>query len=91
MAATMEAPLRTGTLKHPRIPFCEIREPGTYINMETGSLFRVPEDALNKGHSPVMDIVSKTGPVCYKLCDDPWVPINKARLLAADADIQINF
>ena len=91
MPTTMEAPNLHGTGKYTRVSFGEIHEQGAYVNINTGSLFRVPEDALAKGHSPVIDIVSLTGPMVSKICDDPWVPINRPRQLAADADIQINF
>jgi hypothetical protein len=87
----MEPPTRNRTYRQTRIPFGEIHESGTYVNIDTGSLFRIPEEALAKGRSPVMEIVSLTGPTVSKICDDPWVPISKARQLAADVDIQINF
>jgi len=91
MATMTDMPKAQNIMKFQRIPFGEIHDPGAYVNNYTGSLFRIPEEALVKGHSPVMEIVSLTGPIVTKVCDDPWVPISKARLLAADADIQINF
>lgn len=91
MTTTMEAPTLHGTYRHTRVPFGEIHEPGAYVNIDTGSLFRIPEEALAKGRSPIMEIVSLAGPMVSKVCDDPWVPISKARQLAADGDIQINF
>lgn len=91
MPTTVEAPTLHGSYRHMRMPFGEIHDAGAYVNIDTGSLFRIPDEALSKGHSPVLEIVSLTGPMVSKICEDPWVPINKARQLAADADIQINF
>lgn len=91
MPPTVEAPTLHGVHRHTRIPFGEIHDPGAYVNIATGSLFRIPDEALSKGHSPAIEIVSLTGPMVSKICEDPWVPINKARQLAADADIRINF
>jgi hypothetical protein len=91
MATMIETPKLHNTLRYQRIPFSEIHEVGAYVNIDTGSLFRIPEEALAHGRSPVMEIVSLAGPTVCKVCDDPWVPISKARQLAADGDIQINF
>jgi hypothetical protein len=74
-----------------RLPFDEIREPGCYINNATGHLFRVPTEALAHGRSPLIEIVSKEGSMMTKVCDVPWIPISKARQLAADADLYVNF
>jgi hypothetical protein len=79
------------THKYPRMRFSEIQDQGAYVNLDTGSLFRMPEEALAKGRTPVFEIVSLTGPTVCRICDDPWVPISKARQLAADGDILINF
>jgi hypothetical protein len=87
----MEAPRIQGKQGYARMMFSEVHDCGSYVNVDTGSLFRIPEEALAKGRSPIFEIVSLTGPVVCRLSSDPWVPISKARQLAADADIQINF
>ena len=79
------------TYRISRIPFGEIRDPGCYVNVDTGELLRLPLEVLEKGHSPIFEIVSLTGPMMVKLTDDPWLPIGKARQVAADLDIYVNF
>lgn len=91
MTTATEPPKAFNALRTPRIPFAEIHEPGAYVSNSTGNLFRVPEDSLVHGRSPLIEIVSNTGSMMTKVCDDPWVPISKARQLAADADMFINF
>lgn len=91
MPAISETPRVHKNLLNPRVPFTDIHEPGTYVSISTGNLFRIPEEALAKDRSPVLEIVSETGTMMTKLGDDPWMPISKARQLAADADLCVNF
>lgn len=74
-----------------RLQFAEITSPGSYVFHETGDLCRVPEDALVAGRSPLIDFVSKTPKMVTKISDDPWIPVSKARQLASDADLFIDF
>ena len=71
--------------------FSNLSEAGTYLWNETGHLFRVPEDAVKVGRSPVIEILGKEPIVVTKLSDDPFLTINKARMIAADLDLGINF
>jgi hypothetical protein len=83
---------KTETTHHlTRMPFSEVNREGAYICNETGDLFRVPEDALVSGRSPVLDIVSKKPMMVTQISNDPWLPISRARQLAADADLYIDF
>ncbi len=72
-------------------PFEKITFPGCFVVNRTGDLFRVPGDALAPGHSPVMDIVSKDPWMVTKISSDPYLPLNKARSIAADMDLFVNF
>ena len=74
-----------------RVPFCDLNEPGAYVNERTGELYRVPEDALISGRSPLIEIVSDHPTMMTKLSENAWVPISKARQLAADCDMDIAF
>ena len=73
------------------VPFEEVQTPGCYVAKTTGNLYRIPAEALALGRSPLIEIVSKTGTLMTKIAEDPWVPINKARQLCADADLYPNF
>jgi len=81
---------RTST-PHLRVAFSELSECGAYINENTGALFRVPEEAVVSGRSPLIEIVSTEPTMMAKLSDNAWIPISKARQLAADADLYVAF
>ena len=72
-------------------PFEKITFPGCFVLNRTGDLFRVSEEALAAGHSPTIDIVSKDAWLVTKISSDPYLPLNKARTIAADMDLFVNF
>jgi len=80
-----------GWSKHVTVPFNDISDPGAYYFHPTGALFRIPPDGVAPGHSPVMNICWAEECYCTKICDDPWVPLNKARELCANWDFSVNF
>ena len=73
------------------IPWDNINEPGTYVCNWSGHLLRVPEDGVTPGRSPLVSIVGQDPLFVTKICDDPFVPLTKARLLASNFDIMVNF
>lgn len=74
-----------------QLPFTSINEPGTYICNWSGYLLRVPEDSIKPGRSPVMDLQGTEPLFVTKITDDPFVPISKARIVAANCDVAVNF
>ncbi len=74
-----------------QIPFEEIEEPGTYYCNWSGHLVRIPDDGLKAGSSPVIDIRGNEQLICTRLSDDPYITLSKARMLAADFDLDVNF
>ncbi|MDP3799876.1 MAG: hypothetical protein Q8Q90_00430 [bacterium] len=72
------------------VKFNELEQPGCYVTAQ-GSLVRVPEDAIKAQHSPLITIESKDDTRLTKISDNPFEPIGKARLLAANADLAVNF
>lgn len=87
--AQMESNVPTG--KHVTIPFNEIGEPGTYYNHDSGWIFRVPEEALALGHSPVLTVLANDENYVTKISDDPWLPAGKARQICSDMDFAVYF
>ncbi len=73
------------------MPFECICEPGTYVCNWSGHLLRVPNDAVTAGRSPLINIVGADCLFVTKICNDPFVPVTKARLLACNCDIAVNF
>ena len=74
-----------------RIPFEHLNEPGTYICNWSGHMLRIPEDAIKPGRSPVLAITAREPLFVTKLSNDPYIPVSKARMIAADWDMAVNF
>lgn len=92
MATPTTESLTTRNTQHTeRVPFGDLSKPGAYVSNDTGCLFRIPDDGLVSGRSPLIEIVGKSPIMMTKVSEDPWIPISKARQLAADADLYINF
>ncbi|MFV1988680.1 MAG: hypothetical protein ACC682_15505, partial [Gemmatimonadota bacterium] len=53
-----------------------IEHPGAYLVVGTGSLARVPADALAAGHSPLISVCSIGETRVAKLSDNPSTPIS---------------
>ena len=73
------------------VPFDSIEAPGTYYSNWTGHLIRVPEEALSLGHSPTLEIIGTQDMMVTRLSQDPFLPLNKARMVAADLDLEVKF
>ena len=73
------------------IPFDAIETPGTYYSNWSGHLIRVPEEALSLGHSPTLEIIGNQEMKVTCLSKDPFLPLNKARMVAADLDLEVSF
>jgi hypothetical protein len=74
-----------------RMAFEQIEAPGCYLLVESGRLLRVPREALSIGRSPLIEMVGTEPAVVTKISDDPFLPLSKARLAAADLDLVVNF
>ena len=72
-------------------PFSAITEPGCFVTIADGTLFRIPPDGLAPGRSPVISITSKSEFLVTRISADPWIGVSKARQLAADMDVPVNF
>lgn len=73
------------------LPFDEVHQPGTYLSNWSGHLIRLPEDGVKVGRSPVLEILGQEPMLVTKLSDDPFITKTKARMLAADLDLPVNF
>jgi len=84
IAGTLPTPMKT-------TPWEGISEPGAYVDNIAGHLFRIPEDALKQGRTPTVSIVARGKVEYHQVSLDAFCPINKLRLLAANADLDVNF
>jgi hypothetical protein len=73
------------------VPFEALCEPGCYICNWSGHLLRVPPDGVAPGRSPLISIVSTQPLFVTKLSDNPFLPVTKARILAANCNAGVNF
>jgi hypothetical protein len=69
----------------------DLREPGAYVEEGSGNLFRVPQEALITGASPIIARVSNGASRLVRVSENPAVPLVKARMVAADHTIEPNF
>ena len=74
-----------------QIPFDAINETGCYVCTWSGHLLRIPEDSIKPGRSPVIGLVGPDQLFVTKISNDPFIQITKARMLAADCDVPVNF
>ena len=72
-------------------PWDQINEPGAYVCQWSGHLLRVPEDGVTAGRSPMINIVGPDPLYVTKISDYPWIPLTKARMLASNYDLNVNF
>lgn len=71
--------------------FSQISSPGLYVETRTGTLLRVPSDGVAPSRSPVISVVGKDPWIVTKISQDPFLPITKARMIAADLDLPVDF
>ena len=71
--------------------FDAINEPGTYVCNWSGHLMRVPEDGVSSGRSPLINIVGTEPLMVTKISDNPYITLTKAKLLASNFDLNVNF
>jgi hypothetical protein len=90
MVTTKEKEIETRNFAA-KLPFGDLNEPGTYLSNWSGHLIRVPGDGVVMGRSPVIEIIGKDPMFVTKLSDNPYIAVSKARMLAADLDLPVNF
>ena len=76
---------------HPEVSWGDLEVPGFYVSRETGNGYRVPAEALIKGASPAIAQVSAKPSRLVRLSENPFIPLIKARNLAASCNIEPNF
>jgi hypothetical protein len=75
----------------PELDWQDLREPGCYVDVASGDLYRVPQEALSAGMSPVIVKESTGASRLRQISKDPFMPTVQARIRAAQHNIQPNF
>ena len=73
------------------LPWSSICEPGCYVCNWSGHLLRVPEDGVAPGRSPLVNMVGCEPLFVTKISNNPFESVTKAKLLACNADVHVNF
>jgi hypothetical protein len=69
----------------------DINQPGAYIEKGSGDLFRIPKEALLQGGSPLIVKQSRGASRLVMISADPYITTERARMLAAEYNVQPNF
>ena len=70
--------------------FDDIDSFGFWVNTQTGEGYRITEDSLKAGHSPVIGYVSNNDEFTL-VSSDPYTPISKLRQETANLDLPVRF
>jgi len=69
----------------------QISEPGAYVSRGSGDLIRVPTSGASVGGPELMEKNASDPVFVMRISVDPFLPISRARMLAANLDIEISF
>ncbi len=69
----------------------EINEPGAYVEVGSGDLYRIPKEALLEGSSPLIRKESMGSSTFIQVSKNPYVTTFEARMVCAEHNVQPNF
>jgi hypothetical protein len=73
------------------LPWEHVDQPGTYVDVSTGELYRIPQEALLQGSSPVIRKESLRPSRLVQISKNPFITTFQARMLACEHNVQPNF
>ena len=77
--------------KLPEVSWGDINEPGAYVELGSGDLFRIPKEALIQGSSPLVRKESTGASRLMQVSRNPFVTTLEARLVCAEHNVPPNF
>ena len=86
---TSMEPQRRFTL--PEVGWEDLNEPGAYVEVGTGDLYRIPKEALIPGSSPMIRKESAGASRLVRLSANPFITTLQARMLACEHNVEPNF
>jgi len=69
----------------------DVKEPGAYVEVGSGDLYRIPKEALIPGGSPVIRKESTGASRLVQLSQNPFITTLQARMVACQHNIEPNF
>jgi hypothetical protein len=82
-------PQRRHTL--PEATWGDINQPGAYVEVGSGDLYRIPKEALIPGSSPLIRKESAGASRFVQLSPNPFITTLQARMLACEHNVEPNF
>lgn len=73
------------------VPWEDVSQPGTYVEVGTGDLYRIPQEALIAGGSPIIRKESSGASRLVQVSKNPFLTTLQARMLCAEHNIDPNF
>ncbi len=74
-----------------QMPIQKITLPGCYIDNTYGTLYRVTPEMLNLGGTVFHGFVGPEPWQVTRISDDYTLPLDEARIIAANASLNVNF
>jgi len=68
-----------------------ISEPGAYVEVGTGDLYRIPKEALVPGASPVIRKESAGASRLLQVSPNPFITTLQARMICCEHNVEPNF
>ena len=69
----------------------EIPEPGAYVELGSGDLYRIPKEALMHGSSPLIRKESSGASSLMQVSKNPYITTLEARMICCEHNIVPNF
>jgi hypothetical protein len=69
----------------------DISEPGTYVEVGSGDLYRIPKEALIQGSSPMIRKESAGSSRLVLVSPNPFITTFEARMVCAEHNVAPNF
>lgn len=75
----------------PKYAWQDVHEPGAYVEIDTGDLYRIPAEALFR-QSSLLILQESTRPArLVQISEYPFIPTPEARRIAWAHHLQVNF
>jgi hypothetical protein len=75
----------------PEVSWQDIKDPGAYVEVGSGDLYRFPHEALMQGASPLVRKESAGSSRLIKISDNPYITTLEARMVCAEHNVAPNF
>lgn len=77
--------------KLPQAGWQDINEPGAYVEMGSGDLYRIPKEALLQGSSPLIRKESSGSSTLLQVSKNPFITTLEARMICCEHNVEPNF